>query len=172
MIKTTTFFLIALLVFSACEDLKNSDAILQVAVGETFLRTENPTAVLHTDGSLTISGSSQGQTLTLRINSQDTGVYYFGIDSTNVAHYKIEQEEQTALEYSTIKGVENQEFEPYLGQLNIYPVTHIKASKNPKTISGEFRFRGKILDENDSISDPSVFFHQGFFYNLSIQNQE
>jgi len=166
--KKSAFFLVTLFVFSACEDLKKNDTILQVAVGETFLRTENPTAVLHTDGSLTISGSYQEQILTLKINSQNDGTYSFGTGNTNVAHYKVEQE-GTVLEYSTIEGLE-----PDLGNIDIYPATHIKASKNPKTISGEFRFIGKLLnrDENDTITKPVIFFHQGFFYNLPVQNQE
>jgi len=171
--KKISLFLVVLFVFSACEDLKNNDRFLQVSVDETFLRTDNPTAVLHTDGSLTISGSYQEQVLTLKVNSQNAGTYYFGINNTDVAHYKIEQE-NTILEYSTIEGMENQELEANLGQLDIYPVTHIKASRNPKTISGEFRFRGKLLNrkEDDSINQPNIFFHQGFFYNLPVQNQE
>jgi len=171
--RRIAFFLVALFVFSSCEDLENNSTVLQVNVGETFLRTKNPTALLRKDGSLTISGNYQEQTLTLNINSLEPGVYYFGTNSVDVAHYKIEQEGQATLEYSTIEGIDNLDLDPNLGQLIIYSANDIKASKNTRTVSGEFRFRGKLLDrkEDDSINQPSIFFHQGFFYNLSIQNE-
>jgi len=172
--KKTAFFLVALFVLSACEDLKNNDKFLQVSVDETFLKADNPTAILNANGTLTLSGNSGNQTLNLTINSQNADTYYFGINSTDVAYYQILQDDATILEYSTLEGMGNLELETDLGQLIIYPSDHIKASKNEKTISGEFRFRGKLLNrkEDDSINKPSIFFHRGFFYNLPVQNQE
>jgi len=170
--KKIVFCLVAFAVFSSCEDIKMEDSLLQVSVGENFLRTENPTAVLHTDGSLTLSGTYENQTLKLTITSQDAGVYTFGTSNSTVGYYKIE-EEQSVLEYSTIEGVVNPQLESNLGQINIYPAGHIKASKNQGTISGEFRFRAKILGENESdIIEPTIFFHQGFFYNLKVEKEQ
>jgi len=167
--KKIVFCLIALVVFSSCEDIKMEDRIFQVSVGETLLRTENPMAVLHTDGTLTIFGTYGNQTLRLTISSPNDGVYTLGTNNSTVGYYKIEQEE-TILEYSTIEGTENPQLEPNLGQINIYPITHAKASKNAGTISGEFKFRGRLLNEN-SIAEPTLFFHQGFFYNLQVEKE-
>jgi len=167
--KKIIFCFVGLVIFSSCEDLKMEDRIFQVSVGETLLRTENPKAVLHADGTITISGTHGNQTLRLTISSPNDGLYTLGTDNSTVGYYKIEQE-GTILEYSTIEGTENPQLEPNLGQINIYPITHIKASKNVGTISGEFKFRGKLLNE-DSTADPTIFFHQGLFYNLQVEKE-
>ncbi|HUH51222.1 MAG TPA: DUF6252 family protein [Flavobacterium sp.] len=117
------------------------------------------------------SGGEYGmESLSLKIPSVTPGTYYFGVDSNTVAYYRSEAPDGLVLEYSTIEGPEN-ENEGNLGELTIYEITDPKASPVQGTISGEFKFRGRIMN-NNPFGQPSVFFHKGHFYNLTAQAEQ
>lgn len=165
--KKIFLFLSALVVFSSCEeDIRFSNPSLQVMKDNELLRTENPKVNQNLDGTITITGKYGFESLSLKVASKNAGTYKFGLNDTNVAYYKYE-EGGLLLEYSTIEGIDNPDLENDLGELIIYPANHAKASKTPGTISGEFKFRGKILHSNP-FGEPTIFFHQGHFYNLYV----
>lgn len=169
--KKIALLLVALVAFSSCEeDIQFSNPALQVTVDDELLRIVNPSVTLNLDGTITLAGSSGFETLSLTVASNEPGTYKFGVNDINVAYYKYDVDEMT-LEYSTIEGINNSDFESDLGELIIYPLSHPKASKTPGTISGEFHFRGKLLN-NNPLGEPSVFFHQGSFYNLFVHFEE
>lgn len=165
--KKIFLFLTALVAFSSCEeDIKFNNPSLQVMKDEELLRIENPEVIQNSGGSITITGTYGFETLSLKIASKNAGTYKFGLTDSNVAYYKYD-EEGLILEYSTIEGIDNPDLESDLGELIIYSQTYPKASTTPGTISGEFKFRGKILNSNP-LGNPTVFFHQGHFYNLFV----
>lgn len=167
MMKKIFLFLTALVAFSSCEeDIQFNNPSLQVMVDEVLFRADNPTVNEGPGNAITITGEYGFETLILKVASKNAGTYKFGLNSTNVAYYKYE-EDGLILEYSTIEGIDNPDLESDLGELIIYPKTHPKSSSTPGTISGEFKFRGKILNSNP-LGNPTVFFHQGHFYNLSV----
>lgn len=163
------FLLVVLLVaFTSCEeDIKLNNPSLQVMKDDVLLRTVHPQVLQNIDGSITIIGEYGFETLSLTVASRNPGTYKFGVDNTNIAYYKYD-EDGLVLEYSTIEGIDNPELEDDLGELIIYPATHPKASPIEGTISGEFKFRGKILHDS-TLGEPNIFFHQGTFYNLVVE---
>ncbi|MFA5556667.1 MAG: DUF6252 family protein [Flavobacteriaceae bacterium] len=166
------FFLVAVLgLFSSCgEDIQFNNPSLQVMKDDALLRTTNPRVVLNLDGTIAIAGEYGMESLSLKIPSVTPGTYYFGVDSNTVAYYRSEAPDGLVLEYSTIEGPEN-ENEGNLGELTIYEITDPKASPVQGTISGEFKFRGRIMN-NNPFGQPSVFFHKGHFYNLTAQAEQ
>lgn len=166
--KKIALFLLALVAFSSCEeDIQFNNPSLQVMKDNELLRVVNPHVVLNLDGSVSLTGSYGFETLILKVASPTPGTYKFGLNNSNVAYYKYEAD-GLVLEYSTISGVDNSQMEDDLGELVILPPTHPRASKEPGTISGEFKFRGKILNSNP-FGSPNIFFHQGVFYGLKVQ---
>lgn len=166
------FFLIAVLgLFSSCgEEIQFNNPSLQVMKEDVLLRTTNPRVIMNLDGTIAIAGEYGTEFLSLKIPSLNPGTYYFGVDNSTVAYYKHIAPDGLVLEYSTIAGPEN-ENEANLGELIIYEPTHPKASPVQGTISGEFKFRGKILN-NNPFGREYLFFHKGHFYNLTIQEAE
>lgn len=165
--KKIFLFVVALVAFSSCEeDIKLNNPSLQVMKDDVLLRTLHPHVELNPDGSILITGEYGFETLSLKVASQNPGTYKFGINNNNIAYYKYD-EEGLVLEYSTIEGIDNTDMEDDLGELTIYPSTHPKSSPMEGSISGEFKFRGKILN-NNPFGEPNIFFHQGTFYNLNI----
>lgn len=166
------FFLVAVLgLFSSCgEDIQFNNPSLQVMKDDVLLRTTNPRIVLNLDGTIAIAGEYGTESLSLKIPSVTPGTYYFGVDASTVAYYKSVAPDGLVLEYSTLAGSEN-ENESNLGELTIYEATNPKASSVQGTISGEFKFRGRILN-NNPFGQPSLFFHKGHFYNLTVQAEQ
>ncbi len=166
--KKIFLFLTVLVAFSSCEeDIKFNNPSLEVMVDDELFRAENPKVNQNLDGTITITGEYGFEILSLKIASKNPGTYKFGINNTNVAYYKYD-EDGFVLEYSTIEGIDNSDLESDLGELIIYPANHPKASRVAGTISGYFNFRGKTLNTN-SLENPTVFFHQGHFYNLPVE---
>lgn len=170
--KKIFLLVVALVTLSSCEeDIRFNNPSLQVMKDDELLRVENPQVILNLDGTISITGEYGFETLSLKVPSINAGTYYFGVNTSTVAYYKYDAGDGLVLEYSTISGVENPELEDNLGELIIYDATHPKASPIAGTISGEFKFRGKIMNENP-FGQPSIFFHQGRFYNLTVQGVE
>src|SRR5690554_109813 len=166
--KKIVLFVVALVAFSSCEeDIQLNNPSLQVMKDDVLLRTIHPQVIQHTDGSITLTGEYGFETLSLTVASGNPGTYKFGINNNNIAYYKYE-EDGIVLEYSTIEGIDNPELEDDLGELTIYPATHPKSSPIAGTVSGEFKFRGKLL-HNNPLGEPNIFFHQGTFYNLIVE---
>ncbi len=170
--KKIFLLVVALVTFSSCEEeIKFNNPSLQVMKDDELLRVENPQVLLNLDGTISITGQYGFEVLSLKVPSVNPGTYYFGLNANTVAYYKYESEDGLVLEYSTIAGVENPEQEDNLGELIIYDISHPKSSPIAGTISGEFKFRGRIMNENP-FGQPSIFFHQGRFYNLAVQGME
>ena len=167
--KKLFFFLTTLLVFTSCEeDVKFNNPSMQAMNGEVLFRATDPRVTYNLDGGITISGEFGFETMELKIASAAPGIYKFGLNSNTVAYYKYDAD-GLVLEYSTIGGVENPDLQSDLGQIIIYEPTHPKASKTPGTISGEFKFNGKLIN-NNPFGAMNVFFQDGHFYGLKLQD--
>lgn len=170
--KKIFLLVVAMVAFSSCEEeVKFNNPSLQVMKDDELLRVDNPHVLLNLDGTVSITGEYGFEVLSLKVPSTEPGTYYFGLNNNTVAYYKYEADDGLVLEYSTIAGVENSDYEENLGELTIYDISNPKSSPMSGTISGEFKFRGRIMNDNP-FGQPSIFFHQGHFYNLAIQGVE
>ncbi len=76
--KIISLFVIAF-AFSSCQnEIKVNNPGFQVYKNNALWRADNATAYLHTDGSITITGTSDNQNLIVSVSSKSIGKYYLG----------------------------------------------------------------------------------------------
>lgn len=157
-------------VLASCEsEVTFNNPTFQVYKDNTLVKVRNPRATLNSNGTLVISGKNNFETLTLTLASANPGTYTLGVNSVNAAYYTYSTSGFT-LEYSTILGITNPQLEDGLGRVVIYSPEHPKSSSDPNTISGEFYFRGRLINDNP-FGVPTIFFHKGNFYNVKVVDQ-
>lgn len=168
--KKILFALSLVFMLVACEDdVAFNNPTFQVYKDNTLIKTRNPRATLNSNGSLVISGKNSSETLTLTLASSNPGTYTLGLNSVNAAYYTYNTSGLT-LEYSTLLGITNPQLEDGLGKVIIYGPNDPRNGSKPNTISGEFYFRGRLVNDNP-FGTPTIFFHKGNFYNVRVLDQ-
>jgi len=139
-------FVAILTVVSCSDEIESNTPSIQGEVNGEFFRTKNTSATINEDGSLSITGQTDTETITLKTATAEIGAYALGSQNTNEATFQ-------TLEgnfYST--GVDG------MGQVEI---TKIQQGK----ISGEFYFDAVQDTEEDTLN-----FNKGFFFEIPLTN--
>jgi len=80
--------LIASILFVSCEDLQDNTPALQGTIDDVLFKANDARAELYDDGSYTLQGYTQDETLTLHINKADLGTYQLGVGQPNYASFE------------------------------------------------------------------------------------
>ncbi len=141
------FVFLLMLTFTSCvTDTEINTPALQAAKNDALFKTDLHKAILNTDGSLTITGSSLSEAINITIESNASGSYNLGSSVTNIATFL----DNSQNFYTTGTNGEG-----------VIEVTDI----SDNTISGNFRFRALKNGSEDPIN-----FQKGWFYRLPIEN--
>lgn len=141
------FVLVSLLVLSSCEDVETHDQTIQAVVGDRLFTTDQVTAALNGDGSLTIKGMSGDESLKINLFSARAGDFQLGSESRNSATFTNYNE----VEYSTNPDGR--------GIVNISKIDELS-----KTLSGTFNFSA-------SNGRDTLYVSRGILYNVSYGGQ-
>lgn len=142
-------FLIALLslfVISCGDDIETNTPSIQGEVEDIFFRSASSTATLNEDGSVTLTGSSSDEVVTLTASAYEEGIYSFGGSVTNEATF----EDFNGVLYLTGENGE--------GEIEI---TRIEGGR----LSGEFYFNALENGVGDTIN-----FSKGSFFDVPLTN--
>jgi len=142
-------FLIALLslfVISCGDDIETNTPSIQGEVEDVFFRSGSSTAMLNEDGSVTLTGSSSDEVVTLTASAYEEGIYSFGGSVTNEATF----EDFNGVLYLTGENGE--------GEIEI---TRIESGR----LSGEFYFNALENGVGDTIN-----FSKGSFFDVPLTN--
>lgn len=167
--KRIFLLLVAAIAFSSCaEEVSFNSPSFQAMNGENLFRALAPRATLNLDGTINLEGDYYFEVINIKIASSEPGTYQFGVDANTVANYTYSAD-GLVLEYSTLNGISIPDSQQSLGEVTIYAANNPKASKEPGTISGVFKFNAKLV-ENNPFGQTNVFIQQGHFYGLKLQN--
>lgn len=142
-------FLIALLslfVISCGDDIETNTPSIQGEVEDVFFRSGSSTATLNEDGSVTLTGSSSDEVVTLTASAYEEGIYSFGGSVTNEATF----EDFNGVLYLTGENGD--------GEIEI---TRIEGGR----LSGEFYFNALENGVGDTIN-----FSKGSFFDVPLTN--
>lgn len=142
-------FLIALLslfVISCGDDIETNTPSIQGEVEDIFFRSGSSTATLNEDGSVTLTGSSSDEVVTLTASAYEEGIYSFGGSVTNEATF----EDFNGVLYLTGENGD--------GEIEI---TRIEGGR----LSGEFYFNALENGVGDTIN-----FSKGSFFDVPLTN--
>ncbi|AWH84028.1 hypothetical protein HYN59_02390 [Flavobacterium album] len=152
--KKILSLIVLLAVLTSCEeDVKfNNPAVQGLKDNELWKATEF-TAVKGTDNSLTVSATNGFETITLKTQSIDPGVYTFGVGNTSKASYTLFVDD-IDMSYTAGAGIGD-------GQITISAdprETNVAAGY----VTGKFYFNAE--DEDGNV----VNFQQGVFFRVPI----
>lgn len=142
-------FLIALLslfVISCGDDIETNTPSIQGEVEDIFFRSGSSTATLNEDGSVTLTGSSSDEVVTLTASAYEEGIYSFGGGVINEATF----EDFNGVLYLTGENGD--------GEIEI---TRIEGGR----LSGEFYFNALENGVGDTIN-----FSKGSFFDVPLTN--
>jgi hypothetical protein len=151
-IAALLFILVAL---SSCtEEIRRNSPALQGWKDEVLWRAIDAKATLATNGSITITGLTQNETLTLKTSAANPGVYLLGQNDSRMASYLFSQDGNELL-YTTGVNIGD-------GQIKIeeYDQTNM-------TISGTFRFNA-VNVYNNPLGAETLNYQYGTFYKLPV----
>ena len=141
--KKLLLLLVVALSIMSCDDSEINEFAMQANIGNRFYQSTEATAALDENGGLVIKGSSNLETLRLRVSRLGIGNYTIGEGSTNSAYF----EDADGNRFTT---------EPNgTGLISISDFNEIT-----KTLNGSFHFKG-ILAGIDT-----VFVSRGVLYNV------
>ena len=86
--KNILYLLLAIVLFASCEDLEDNSPALQGTIDYDFFKANDVRAEKYEDGSYTIQGYTQDETLTLHINSGQLGTYLLGEGYSSFAEFE------------------------------------------------------------------------------------
>lgn len=147
--KKCIFFLLAILSLTSCEDIEGNDPALQANIDNTFYSSNDTRGSVNGDGSLTIQGFTQQETLTLQLSRLAVGDFRIGEETSNYAIF----ENFVGDVYTTRPNGQ--------GIINISEV-----NETDKTITGTFNFNA-FLPGIDTI-----YVSKGVLYNVSYVSGE
>lgn len=147
--KKYIFFLLATLPLISCEDIESNDVALQANVDNTFYASNDARASLNEDGSLTIQGFTQQESLTLQLSRLAEGNFAIAENKPNSAVF----EDFGGNIYTTRPNGEGM-------------VTISEMNETNKTISGTFHFNA-FLSGIDTI-----YVSKGVLHNVSYTGGE
>lgn len=147
--KKYIFFLLATLSLISCEDIETNDVALQANIDNRFYASNDARASLNEDGSLTIQGFTQDESLTLKLSRLAEGNFGIGENKPNYAVF----EDMGGNIYTTRPDGE--------GIISISEM-----NETNKTISGTFHFNA-FLPGIDTI-----YVSKGVLHNISYTGGE
>ncbi len=147
--KNLLFVLLATLSLISCEDTQTNEVALQAKVDDRLYISADARASLNDDGTVTIQGFTDDESLTLHISRLDDGDFAIGEGRPNYAVY----EDFEGNIYTTDPNGEG-------------VITISDLNENSKTLSGNFNFNA-FLPGIDTI-----YVSSGTFYNVSYTNGE
>ena len=142
--KKYLFVLLAVISLISCEDTEINDVALQAKVDDRFYESNDARAVLNEDGTVTIQGFTDNESITLRISQLDERNFQIGEGLPNSAIY----EDMGGNIYTTNPDGEG-------------VVTISELNETNKTLSGTFKFNA-FLPGIDTI-----YVSKGTLYNIS-----
>jgi len=152
--KIASLLLLVFVLLSCTEDIKRNDPAFEAYKDDIRWRAVSSYAELAANQSITITGLTQFESVVLKVQSTNPGIYPLGEGELNKASY-IHQRNGDVLEYTTGTDIGD-------GQIEI-------SEFNPITmrISGEFRFNGELVGAEPGAA-PFMNFQHGFFYNVPV----
>src|SRR5690606_19648465 len=147
--KKYLFVLLALISFISCEDTETNQVALQANVDNRLYESNDARAVLNENGTLTIQGFTDNESITLRVSQLDERNFQIGEGLPNSAIY----EDMGGNVYTTNPNGEGL-------------VTISDLNENNKTFSGTFKFNA-FLPGIDTI-----YVSKGTLYNISYSSGE
>lgn len=152
--KKILSLIVLLVAFTSCEeDVKFNNPAVQALKDNDLWKATDFTAVKGSDNSLTITADNGFETMMLKTQNIDPGVYQLGVDNSSKASYTLSVD-GVEMFYSTGAGIGN-------GQIKISAVpaeTNITAGY----ITGMFYFNAE--DEDGDV----VNFQEGVFFRVPI----
>lgn len=138
------FLLFAIISLVSCEDTQTSEVALQAKIGDRLYRSADARAALNEDGTLTIQGFNDEESMTLQLSRLGEGNFGIGQGASNRAIY----EDMAGNIYSTNPDSEG-------------VVTISEVNETNKTLTGTFNFSA-FLPGIDTI-----YVSKGTLYNVS-----
>ncbi|HEX9981285.1 MAG TPA: DUF6252 family protein [Flavobacterium sp.] len=153
--KKIASILFILAVFSACsEDIKRNNPAVQGLKDDVMWRAAGVSATLGTNGSLTIEGVTQYETLTLKTNNTNEQVFVLGNSTARSASF-IDTRNGDEIIYSTGVNIGD-------GQIEITDYDEANM-----TVTGTFRFNA-VNESEDAEAGEVLNFNQGNFYKVPV----
>src|SRR5690606_33443878 len=147
--KKYLFVLLTIISFISCEDTETNQVALQANVDNRLYESNDARAVLNENGTLTIQGFTDNESITLRVSQLDERNFQIGEGLPNSAIY----EDMGGNVYTTNPNGEGL-------------VTISDLNENNKTFSGTFKFNA-FLPGIDTI-----YVSKGTLYNISYSSGE
>ena len=147
--KKYIFFLLATLSLISCEDIESNDVALQANVDNRFYASADTRAALNENGTLTIQGFTQQESLTLQLSRLAEGNFEIGEGKPNYAVF----EDMGGNVYTTRPNGQGM-------------ITISELNETNKTITGTFHFNA-FLPGIDTI-----YVSKGFLHNISYTGGE
>jgi hypothetical protein len=153
--KKIASLLLTLIVFGSCtQDITKNNPSFQGLKDDVFWRAKDSYATIGTDGTLSITGLTQFETVTLQTASANPATYTLGVNQTNMASYVLAMGgDELIFETGTGDGD---------GEIKI---TEYDTAK--MTVSGTFRFNAINVDNNPDGGE-ILNFHEGNFYKVPV----
>lgn len=147
--KKFIFFLLATLSLISCEDIERNDPALQANIDNNFYASTDARAALNEDGSLTIEGFTQKESLKLQLSQLGEGNFTIGEGRRN---------------YATFQDIGGNVYSTRPDGAGMVSISEVNETN--KTITGTFHFNA-FLPGIDTI-----YVSKGILYNVSYNTRE
>ncbi|MDQ7916268.1 DUF6252 family protein [Mesonia sp. MT50] len=138
--------LLSLFMMSCGDDVETNTPSIQGEVEDVFFRSSTSTAAINDDGSVTLTGTSSDETVTLKVSDYEVGTYMIQGNAANEATF----EDFNGVLYLTGEDGE--------GKIEVTRVEN-------GTLSGEFYFNALKNGVGDTIN-----FSKGSFFDVPVTN--
>ena len=152
--KIASFLLLFFVIISCTTEVTRNDPAFEGYKDDVRWRAKGMQAELAANQSVTIKGMNQFETVTLRVQSKNPGIYIIGENNQTAAAY-LNIQDGIELAYATGPDMGDGEIEI----TEFDPIT--------MKISGEFRFNAVNVNDNP-LGGPIMNFQHGFFYNVPV----
>jgi len=152
--KIASFLLMFFVLVSCTTDVTRNSPAFEGFKDDVRWRAQASYAELAADQSITITGITQFETVTLQLQSKNPGTYTLGTNNNNKASYLYSNAGDQLL-FATGNG--SGDGEVIIDEFD--PIT--------MKISGEFRFDAVNVDNNPT-GGPFLNFQYGFFYKVPV----
>ena len=147
--------LLILLVLLGCsEDISRPDPAVQGLKDGVQWRANDQYAVLHQDGSISVIGLTQYETLTMTVQNHNEATFIFGDSASRIANFT-DTSGDNEISFSTGLNIGD-------GQLIIEDYDEVA-----NTVTGTFRFNA-VNDQQDPETGEILNFQQGHFYKVPV----
>ncbi len=152
--KIASLFLILIATISCTQDITRNNPALQGLKDEVLWRAKDSQAVLESNGSLTITGLTQYETLVLTTAASAPANYGLGVNNANRVSYNFSKDD-IDLNYATGPGMGDGE------------IVITEFDESNMTVTGTFRFNAENVDGNPAGGEV-LNFREGHFYKVPV----